>query len=212
MAIRKPVLATKAAASGHEPLQDSDSTEPGRAAGISSGGRKNGTGKLSKYDPGQFRVPGTDHQGHSRRIFCRVMPAVDHQIDQIISSKNFPFSTRGDFMRWAIWESIKRLDTMEPVPNSFINVAEIMIESARNAQFWEKFKTSIEMTRQAVEMYIQTNNEQEALKMVSRCRAWAMKIEEDVWRNQYLKELDDKFGYLFERNKGKAVKLMAAEK
>lgn len=188
----------------HNPVH-SGTVEAGSGVGISV----KTNGKMSKYEPAYFKVPGTDHQGHSTRVWCRVQPSMDHAIEAIVQSRNWPFGTKGDFLRWAIWEGIKKLETIEPIPNAMLNVAEIMIETSRNAQFWDKFKTSLDATEQSVKMYTQTGNEQEAIKLVAKCRALAEKIEEDVWRDQYMQELDRRFGGLFERNKakGKAVRL-----
>jgi len=188
-----------------EAASDHGTVRAGAGAGIGAKVK----GKVSKYDPGHYKIPGTDHQGHSTRVWCRVQPSMDHALEMIVQSKNFPFGTKGDAVRWMIWEGIKRLEEMEPVPNCMLNVAEIMIETSRNAQFWDKFKTSLDATEHAVKMYQNSGNEQEAMKLVATCKALALKIPEDIWREQYLVELDKRFGSLFERHKsqGKKVKL-----
>lgn len=164
----------------------------------------------NKFDPARFQVPAQDHHGHSAREWCRVNPQVDHEIDAIVQSKNWPFRTKGDFMRWAIVEGIRTISKLAPVPNSHQAIMEIMIENARQAETWTTFKTSMDQTEAAVKSYIATGNEEEALKLLSSTRSLALRIDEDMWRNQILKELENRFGPFLERHKKRAVKLHRA--
>lgn len=211
MSIRRSVMLNQVETTTPEnPTTDngaeSGTMESGTAKGIKTrrAAKPNSEGK---YDIADYCVPATDHQGHSNRIFCRVQPGMDHAIDKYVQGKQFPFGTRGDFMRWAIWRGLKELERLEPCPDAMMCVAEIMIESARNAQFWTKFKTSLDTTENAVKLYISTNNDEEALKLVNRCKALAEKIEEPIWKQQYMEELSKRFDYLYKRNSRTPVKL-----
>jgi hypothetical protein len=160
-----------------------------------------------KYDPSHFLVPAQDHKGHSVREWFRVSPTIDHEIDAVVTSKKFPFRTKGDLIRWGVYEAVKRLEKMEDIPNSMINVAEIIIEQSRHAEMWGKFRSSLDALEHAVKSYVDTGNEAEALKLLSRVRTEVLKIPEDVWREQYVGEMDKRFGHIWKRNKSKAVSL-----
>lgn len=159
------------------------------------------------YDPGHYIVPGQDHKGHSVRVWCRVRPDVDHEIDAIVTSHNWPFRVKGDFIRWAIWEGVKNIQKQRPVPGSMIVVAETIMETCRSTELWLKFKTSIEMADSTVRSFMDAGNEQEALKLLSRLRSEVLKLEEAQWREQYLKEFDKRFGHIWARYKTGAVNL-----
>lgn len=165
----------------------------------------------TRYDPSHFIVPAGDSHGHSVREWCRVNPVVDHELDAIVTSKKFPFRTKGDLMRWAIWEGIKKLEKMETVPNSMVNVAEVMLEAARQATLWAQFKATLDAVENSVKLYMNSGNEAEALKLLSRCKAEAMKIPEDMWRNQFLEDMKKRFGHVWDRQK-KKVRFDVAEK
>ena len=92
------------------------------------------------FDPGYFVVPAQDHNGHSVRVWCRVQPTVDHEIDKVVESKAFPFRVKGDFVRWCIWEGVKRIQKMKPVPGSLIVVAESIMATCKAKQNWLAFK------------------------------------------------------------------------
>lgn len=173
---------------------------------------KNGTGKLEEYAPDQFIVPARDTKGVSVREWVRVQPAVHHEIDAIIQSKKWPWRTRGDFMRWAIYDAVKRTLRLKEVPNSMVIVAEQIMQASRESELWHTFRTSINELERAVRNHIEGGNEQEALKLLSTARANVLKLEEAPWREQYLREFEQRFGHIWERNKGKQVRLDRAVK
>lgn len=160
-----------------------------------------------KNDPGGFIVPARDHQGHKVRIFCSIQPTLDHEIDCILASKNWPFKVKGDFMRWAVSEGVKKLETTEPVRGSMMVVAETILETCRSAILWIKFRSSIEATEQTVKSMIDGGNEEEALKLLSRLHTEVLRMEEDSWREQYLEEFGKKFSHLWQRNHPSAASL-----
>lgn len=162
------------------------------------------------YNPSHFTVPGQDHKGHSVRLWCRVQPSCDHEIEAIVQSHNWPFKTKGDFCRWAIWEGVKRIEKMAPVPGSMIVVAETILESCKASQHWLKFKSSVDATESTVRALIDSGNEEEALKLLSSLRTQVLKLEEASWREQWLNEWDKRFGHLWERAKQNPVQLTQA--
>ena len=185
----------------------------GTGAGASLNGAipaVNGNGGMQTYDPSHFVVPGQDHKGHSARLWCRVQPSCDHEIEAIVQSHNWPFKTKGDFCRWAIWEGVKRIEKMAPVPGSMIVVAETIMESCKAHQQWLKFKSSVDATEETVRALIDSGNEEEALKLLSTLRTQVMKLEEASWREQWLHEWDKRFGHIWERAKQKPVDLSVA--
>lgn len=174
--------------------------------------KKNGTLSHSQesYDPGHYLVPGQDHHGHSVRVWCRIQPTIDHEIDAVIASKNWPFRVKGDFIRWAIYDAVKRLEKHKPVPNSMIVVADVIMDQCKQADLWLRFRSSIDALDHTVKSFMDAGNEEEALKLLSNTRAQVLKLEEAVWREQYLTEFDKKFGHLWDRHKRRAVALNKA--
>jgi hypothetical protein len=166
--------------------------------------------QIQVYNPSHFVVPGQDHKGHSVRLWCRIQPTCDHEIEAIVQSHNWPFKTKGDFARWAIWEGVKRIEKMAPVPGSMIVVAEAILESCKASAHWLAFKSSVDSTEQTVRSLIDSGNEEEALKLLSNLRTQVMKLEEASWREQWLNEWNKRFGHIWARAREKAVDLSQA--
>lgn len=170
------------------------------------------SGQQQYYDPSHYQIPGQDHKGHSVRVWCRVQPSVDHEIEAIVQSHNWPFRVKGDFIRWAVWEGVKRIQKMKPVPGSMIVVAETIMESCKAADQWLKFKSSVEATESTVRNLMDSGNESEALKLLSNLRTQVLKLEEASWRDQWMSEFDKRFGHYWVRAKQNAASLSTAVK
>src|SRR5258707_40536 len=56
-----------------------------------------------------------DSRGVSYRLTFRVMPDIEKGLDEVVASNRFPFSTRGDVIRWCVREGLRALAQMEPV-------------------------------------------------------------------------------------------------
>jgi len=56
-----------------------------------------------------FTIPGTDERGHSSRCQFRCSPELDRQVEEVISSKQYPFRTKGDLFRFAVFDTVRRL-------------------------------------------------------------------------------------------------------
>jgi hypothetical protein len=178
-----------------------------RVNGKSEHGEYGSAGHMESYDPGYYIVPGQDHNGHSVRVWCRVQPTQDYEMDVIVNSRNWPFKMKGDFVRWAIWEGIRRIEKMKPVPGSMIVVAETIMDQCRAAEMWLKFKSSVDAAEKTVRNLLDSGNEPEALKLLSALRTHVMKLEEASWRDQWMREFEKRFGHIFSRAKEKAIRL-----
>lgn len=170
------------------------------------------TGVVERYDPQDFILPGQDHNGNSERIFCRVQPSIERELDVIVQSRNWPFKTKGDVIRWCVHQGIKMLERMEPMPNTFMPVAESIQAAARDQEYWHAFQTSLDQLEKTIGLHMNSGSEEEAMKLLSECKTSALKIQEDIWREKFMKEFERRFGHVFERMKGKRIKLGVGQK
>lgn len=110
-------------------------------------------------------------------------------------------------MRWALYEGIKRLEKQKPVPGNMLSVAETIVETCRAQELLLSFRSSVDAVEHAVKEFMGSGNEQQALKLLSKVRSEVLKMTEDSWRTQYIRELDMRFGHLWAKQKGKGVRL-----
>ncbi len=153
----------------------------------------------SKYPPEHFIVPGQDNNGNSVRIFCRVPPLLDRSLDIIFGSRNFPFKSKGDIVRWCVKFGVDTLERMEPVKGSVTAQVDAMLSVLRDEDANHAFLTLFNTMSHTIGMHIQAQAMGEARRVVHSMRSLILRIENDYWRGRYLRELDEKFGHLLDK-------------
>ncbi len=165
-----------------------------------------------KYDPSSYVLPAADVHGISIRKQFRCQPTMSNEIGKIIQSKRFPWQQEGDFMRWAVWEGIKRVERMEDIPDSMYSVALSMMETCQMQLMLITFSRSLEAVAKSIGTLQEMGMEGEALKHLSELRDNAARVVEPQWREKYMKEFDRRFGHLYEKAKRRASPLPRTEK
>lgn len=150
----------------------------------------------SKYRPEDFIIPGQDQNGNSMRLWCRVVPMLDRAIDVIYGSRKFPFKAKGDLIRWCIKVGVDRLEEMEPVHGSVMSQVEAMMGILRDEELNHSFLTLFHTMTATVGMHVSAQATGEARRVVAVMKSQILKMEDGYWRQRYLRELDEKFGYL----------------
>lgn len=153
------------------------------------------------YNPADFVIPASDHQGHSERIFCRIQPQHDRAISVIMKSKRFPFRTTGDLVRWAVVRGVKVLNRMEPA-QSFIGMADAINETLRQEMYLQEFMQMFGTMTTVIQTHISNGAEGEARKLLATVLGSVRKIEEEYWKGKCETEIGNRFGYLLEGEDG----------
>jgi len=155
------------------------------------------------YAPFDFVIPGSDHQGHSERVYCRVQPQHARALSKILTSKRFPFRTTGDIMRWCIIRGMKVLDRLEPMPG-FLGMAETINEVLRQQLYLQEFTSMFSTMTQVIQQHISAGAEGEARKLLSVVLGHIRKMEDEpFWRKKAEEEVKARFGHLMEGGRGK---------
>jgi hypothetical protein len=162
---------------------------------------KDGTNsEEAQFDPGMFIIPASDTKGHSRRAQFRTQPGHINMAESIVSSKKFPFKTKGDLYRFALSLALKWLEKQKPVPSTTAQVDAIM-EVMRNEQFSKELRDTIEKLSGQIADLIGNNAEGEASRLVHKVRRLVGDMPEGYWRDRYIKEMSDRFGYMMNKTK-----------
>lgn len=151
--------------------------------------------KAPKYDPADFIVPASDTKGHSERVWARLPPAMDRGLDIVVSSKHWPFRTKGDVIRWAVQRGLRTLESMEPIGSVTAQidaVATILREDA----FQQEFKQIFEALGRTVNQHLADGAQKEAARIVANVKSKLEKMPECYWKEKYLGELSHRYGYL----------------
>jgi hypothetical protein len=148
-----------------------------------------------KYDPASFIVVPVDTRGVSYRLTFRVAPDMERALDQVVASNRFPFTTRGDVLRWCVREGIRTLEGMEPVVSvskRLYMMNTVLSEESGHAEFMHIF-THLEET---VAKYLSDQAPDQAVRIIALAKHHFESMPEGYWRDRYLQELEKKFSHL----------------
>lgn len=151
----------------------------------------------ARYDPSEFCIPAQDHQGHSERVWCRVQPLHDRQIDIVLRSKNWPFRTKGDVVRWALVRGLKILEVMEPNVKGFMQQADAINEMLRDEIYMQEFMGIFDTLQKVVGQHVAMGAQGEATRLVAQVKFKLDQIEgEPHWKKKAQQQLAERFGHL----------------
>lgn len=154
-----------------------------------------------KYKAEDFICAPADARGVSYRLTFRVMPDIEKSLDQIVASNRFPFSTRGDVLRWCVREGLRALNKMEPVTSvtKRIDLIDtVLAEENAHADFMHIFHA----LEDNVNKYLADQAPKQALRVLAMAKHNFESMPDGHWRDRYLEELQKKFGPLLATGKG----------
>jgi hypothetical protein len=159
------------------------------------------------YKPEDFICAPADSRGISYRLTFRVMPDIEKSLDQIVASNRFPFSTRGDVLRWCTREGIRALANMEPVTSvtkRIDTVSAVLAEEKAHSEFMQIF----DALESSVGKYMADQAPDQAARVLALTKHHFDQMPEGHWRSRYLDELHKRFGPLMAK---KGITLMKGE-
>ena len=150
------------------------------------------------YAPFDFIIPGTDHQGHSERIYCRVQPQHARALSKVLNGHKYPFRTVGDVMRWCVVRGLKVLDRMEPMPG-FIGMADMINEVLRQQLYMQEFQSMFSTMTTVIQQHISNGADGEARKLLTVVLGHIRKMEDEpYWKTKCEEEVRSRFSHLLE--------------
>lgn len=149
------------------------------------------------YNPADFVIPASDHQGHSERMYCRVQPQIERAVGLMVKAHKFPFRTEGDLMRWAIVRGLKVLNHMEPMPG-FLGAVDAITEILRQEIYLQELTSMFGKMEQVINAHIAAGANGEARKMLTQILSRIRQIEEPYWKKKCEGDIMKRFGHLLE--------------
>ena len=157
---------------------------------------------IPSYDPVEYIIPACDNKGHSVRVYCRIQPMLDRQLEIIQGSKHFPFRTKGDVMRYAIYKAVN--DLLSKAENAGERLSSVMtqVDIIRDFVLMENYHQEFVQTfdgfNQTIQRYLGTGAVNEAKRCFAQVGAYIDRMPECYWKGQYREKLDKEYGHLFE--------------
>ncbi len=116
------------------------------------------------------------------------------QVDEIVTSRWFPYRTKSDLLRHALKAHLEMLVSISPVQSFVQQIAAVNIIMAED-QYQSDFLKSIDKLADVVLGHQRAGREQQAISLIRRVRSEVETMPDDsVYRGLYLKELDARWG------------------
>jgi hypothetical protein len=86
--------------------------------------------KLTEDD---WIVPSTDSKGHSSTIRASIPPSLHRVVQEFVQSQQTPFRTDSDFLRFAVWITVRLLQNrLDALPPSVLMAADAIVRVVRD--------------------------------------------------------------------------------
>ena len=150
---------------------------------------------LEDLKPESFRVGGMDTHGHNRRMFFRCQPGDDDQALSIIQSRAFPYRRKGDLLRHAFHRHLQWLESLAPIP-SVTKQVDVILQIILEEEFNSDFMHVFEAITKTISDYLAKGSPGQAVRVLMEVQQSIAQMNEGYWKDQYLHELEVKFGHL----------------
>lgn len=131
---------------------------------------------------------------------------MENNIDVILSSKKFPFRTRGDVLRWCTQRGIKELEKMEGIPSVSKRI-DILTTLLNEEQAHSEFMAVFNHLEEGVTRYMADQAPEQATRVVAMAKYQFEAMPGGHWRERYLSELQKRFGHLLKQAGMQLVKM-----
>lgn len=140
--------------------------------------------------------PASDAKNASAKFQVRMSPDWIHQIDVIVKSHKYPYVSRGEVVRDAIYRHLIWLEEFAIPKDSILHKIQSMVdmlEEHRTQQGFEKVMSSLE---DRVAYYGQKGARGEAVKCVLKVLGYVDEMREGHWKDQFSKEIKERYAGL----------------
>lgn len=162
----------------------------------------------SVYNEDEFFVPvsaGAEDLAVTQSFRCT--SKTDRQIDVILASKKFRYISRGDLLRHALHRHIAWLLRMEPEIPSIMPAIETIRELTKQQADMAQYNKTIEDLQKTLDDMLLLGQREKVVALVNQTYYHASKIQDEVWRELYMKKIKDRYGAYLTLDEGKGVNL-----
>ena len=148
----------------------------------------------------EYRIPASDTKGHSARHWFRSMPQMARQVEQIVSSRKFPYRTKGDLLRHALHRHVLWLAEQTKVSSVDAQV-ETIIELMRDEEMNSDFLLVFDKLAERISSHLSSGSQGEACRLIRIVQDNIKQMPDGYWRDRYTEQVKVKFGHLIESGK-----------
>lgn len=121
---------------------------------------------------------------------------MDKGIEQVLASNRFPFTTKGDVLRWAAHHALKALNQMEEGVTSVTKRVDLLTSILNEESAHSEFMAVFDHLEVGVGKYLSDNAPQQALRVLAMAKHQFESMPAGHWRDRYLLELTKRFSHV----------------
>ena len=154
------------------------------------------------FDPKEFIVPAANDSGSSMPVSFRYPPEYDRIIAKVLSSRRFPYVTRGDVFRHAIDRHLKYLLWISkdlPISMSHIDT---MNESIKTQEDMLKYSRTIEGLHDTVNQLLGLGRQESAKELIASVWNQISLITDRHWKAYFEAKIRERYASLIPSGDG----------
>jgi hypothetical protein len=149
----------------------------------------------SIYNAEDFFVPvsaGPEDLAVTQSFRCTAK--TDRQIDIILASRKFNYISRGDLLRHSLHRHLAWLLKIEPEVVSIMPAIETIRELTKQQADMAQYNKTIEDLQKTLDDMLLLGQREKVISLVNQTYYNASKIQDEVWRELYMKKIKDRYG------------------
>lgn len=153
---------------------------------------------MGKYTDEPRLHPASDDKGHNCKLVVRVNPDWLHQIDVMIKNKCFPYVSRGELVRDAIYRHFLWLDRLHTPTDSILQKIQSMADMLEEIKTQQGFEKVLENLEDRVAYFGRKGARTEAVKYVLRILGYIDDMPDGHWKDVFKKEIRERYAGLLQ--------------
>lgn len=153
---------------------------------------------MGKYADEPRLHPASDEKGHNCKLQVRINPDWLHQIDVVIKSHKFPYVSRGELVRDALFRHFNWLDKIHTPSGSVNQKIQSMADLLEESKTQQSFEKVLDELQERVAYYGRKGSRTEALKCVLKILGYIDDMPEGHWKDSFKREVRERYAGLIQ--------------
>jgi Arc/MetJ-type ribon-helix-helix transcriptional regulator len=140
-------------------------------------------------------VPAQDAKGHSARLWVRVPPGVERQMEILIAAKKLPYKTVSDMIRHAISRHLEFLHVHKGgAPRHLMTSIRATDELVREDDLRAAAEESFRALNRRIEDHLDKGDNQEAVRLLAFVQQEIRAVAECGWKKRFMARFTRNYG------------------
>jgi len=151
---------------------------------------------MGKYTNEPRLHPATGEEGDSAKFQVRMDPNWIRQMNIIVKSPKFPYVSKGEIARDALFRHFIWLETFEIPEGSILHQIQSMVDMLEEEKIQQGFERVVKNLGERVSYFTQSGARNEAIKCVLRTLGYVDEMVEGYWKDKFSRTIRERYAGL----------------